>query len=212
MAYCLPTCPKFCWNLFCPQPVRIIALLLSCPTHCCASQHFSTMEQSQSIQELCPTICSSQCLPSCPFFVGRCLCPCQAQVQAVALWAAFRHVNNIVVKSAILLIFWHSHLPFLHGNLQFTVTTCARHTVVLPHPNNCHFQQIFNINRKCPTKFLLPQSYATPTPYAPVFARCTVHTVGPVLLHRATKVSIPIQNPGTNITSWKVSCGSKSLL
>ena len=27
--------------------------------------------------------------------------------------------------------------------------------------------------------FLLPQSYATPTPYALVFARCTVHTVGP---------------------------------
>ena len=109
------------------------------PTHCCASQHFSTMEQLQSIQELCPTICSSQCLPSCPFFVGRCLCPCQAQVQAVALWAAFRHANNIVVKSAILLIFRHSHLPSLHGNLQFTVTTCAWHTVVLPHPNNCHF-------------------------------------------------------------------------
>ena len=60
--------------------------------------------------------------------------------------------------------------------------------------------------------FLLPQSYATPTPYAPVFARCTVHTVGPVLLHGATKVSIPIQNPRTNITGWKVSCSSRSLL
>ena len=59
--------------------------------------------------------------------------------------------------------------------------------------------------------FLLPQSYATPTPYAPVFARCTVHTVGPVLLHGATKVSIPIQNSGTNITGWKVSCSSRSL-
>ena len=26
------------------------------------------MEHSQLIQELCPTICSSNCLPSCPFF------------------------------------------------------------------------------------------------------------------------------------------------
>ena len=34
--------------------------------------------------------------------------------------------------------------------------------------------------------------------------------LSPVLLHGPTKISIPIENLGTNITSWKVSCGSKS--
>ena len=59
---------------------------------------------------------------------------------------------------------------------------------------------------------LLLQRYATPTPYAPVFARRDVHTDSPVQLHGATKVSIPIQNPGTNITGWKVSWRSRSQL
>ena len=85
------TCPHHCQEI-CQS---------SCPTHCCASPYVSTMEQSQSIQESCPTICSSSCLPSYPFFVVRCLRWCQAHVQAVALWAAFCHANNIVVKSAI---------------------------------------------------------------------------------------------------------------
>ena len=34
--------------------------------------------------------------------------------------------------------------------------------------------------------------------------------LSPVLLHGATKISTPIQNLGTNITGWKVSCGSRS--
>ena len=80
------------------QPVRIIARKFA--NHH-ASPYVSTMEQSQSIQESCPTICSSSCLPSYPFFVVRCLRWCQAHVQAVALWAAFCHANNIAVKSAI---------------------------------------------------------------------------------------------------------------
>ena len=144
MAYCLPTCPKFCCKFkfvppsTCPHHCQKICQL-SCPAHCCAPQHVSTMEQSRSIQESCPTICSSNCLPLCPFFVVRCLRRCQAHVQAVALWAAFRHANNIVVKSAILLILRHSHLLSVHHNVQFTVRTCARCTVFLPHPNNCHF-------------------------------------------------------------------------
>ena len=103
------------------------------------STSFYYMEHSQSRQELCPTICSSNCLPLCPFFVVRCLRQYQAHVQAVALWAAFCHANNIVVKSAILLVFRHSHLLSVHCNVQFTVTTCARRTVILPHPNNRHF-------------------------------------------------------------------------
>ena len=36
--------------------------------------------------------------------------------------------------------------------------------------------------------------------------------IAPVQLHGATKVSIPIQNPGTNITGWKVSWRSRSQL
>ena len=144
MAYCLPTCPKFyCKFKFvlpstCPHHYQEI-YQSSCPAHCYVSQHVSTMEQSQSTQELCPTICSSNCLLSRLFFVVRCLRQSQAHVQAVALWAAFRHANNIVVKSAILLIFRHSHLLSVHCNVQFTVTTCAQCTVILPHLNNRHF-------------------------------------------------------------------------
>ena len=144
MAYCLPTSPKFyCKFKFvlpstCPHHCQE-KCQSSCPAHRYVSQHVSTMEQLQSTQELCPTICSSNCLLSCSFFVERCLRQSQAQVEAVTLWAAFRHANNIVVKSAILLIFRHSHLLSVHRNVQFTVTTCAQCTVVLPHPNNCHF-------------------------------------------------------------------------
>ena len=36
--------------------------------------------------------------------------------------------------------------------------------------------------------------------------------LSPALLHGPTKISIPIENLGTNITSWMVSCGSKSRL
>ena len=41
---------------------------------------------------------------------------------------------------------------------------------------------------------LLPQSYVTLTPYAPIFPRSTVHTIilASVLLHGSTKVSIAI--------------------
>ena len=144
MAYCRPTCPQFyCKFKFvlpttCPHHCQETCQS-SCPTHCCASQHISTMEHSQSIQESCSTICSSNCLPLRPFFVVMCLRRCQAHIQAVALSAAFHHAKNIVVKSAILLIFWHSHLLSVHRNAQFTVTTCAQRTVVLPHPNNHHF-------------------------------------------------------------------------
>ena len=135
MAYCFPTCPNFyCKFKFvlpstCPRNYQEICQS-SCPAHCLASQRVSTMEHSQPIQESCPTICSSSCLPSCPFFVVRCLHRCQAHVQAVALSVAFRHSNNIVIKSAILLIFRHSHLLSVHRNVRFTVTAFAWCTVV----------------------------------------------------------------------------------
>ena len=82
------------------------------------------------------------------------------------------------MESAILLIFRHSHLLSVHHNVQFTVRTCAQHTVVLPHLNNCRFLTKFltPIGNVQPN-FLLPQRYATPTPYAPVFACRNVHTV-----------------------------------
>ena len=144
MAYCLPMCPQFyCKFKFvlpttCPHHCQQICQS-SCPAHRRASQHISTMEHSRPIQELFSTICSSNCLPLRPFFVVMCLCRCQAHVQAVALSAAFHHANNIVVKSAILLIFRHSHLLSVYCNVQFIVMTCARHTVVLCHPNNPYF-------------------------------------------------------------------------
>ena len=144
----------------------------SCPAHCCASQHVSTMEQSQSTQELCPTICSSHCLLSCPFFVVRCLRQSQAHVQPVALWAAFCHANNIVVKSA-------NPPNFSTQSPAICPSQCAIHCEDI-RPVHCHpassekssFLTIFNTNRKRPAKF---------------FARRTVHTVGPSLLHGATK-------------------------
>ena len=109
------------------------------------------MEQSQSIQESCPTICSSQCQPSCPFFVGRCLCQCQAHVQAVALWAAFCHANN-VVKSAILLIFDKvtcylsmATCNSLWRHVPGALLSCLIRTIVI-------FNKIFNTSRKCPAK------------------------------------------------------------
>ena len=144
MAYCRPTCPQFyCKFKFvlpttCPHHCQETCQS-SCPTHCCASQHISTMEHSQSIQESCSTICSSNCLPLRPFFVVMCLRRCQAHIQAVALSAAFHHAKNIVVKSAVLLIFWHSHLLSVHCNVQFTVMACAQRTVLLSRPNNCYF-------------------------------------------------------------------------
>ena len=154
------------------------------PTHCFASQHVSTMEHSQPIQESCPTICSSNCLPSYPFFVVRCLHRCQAHVQAVALWAAFRHANNIVVKRAILLIFRHSHLLSVHRNVRFTVTACAcALRIILPASS----EQSSFLTKSTPIgnvqpHFLLSQSYAIPTPYAPVFPHRTVHKVGPSIV------------------------------
>ena len=59
---------------------------------------------------------------------------------------------------------------------------------------------------------LLPQSYATLTPYAPLFLVVLFTQLAPALLHGSTKVSIAILHPGTKITSWKVSCGSRSRL
>ena len=98
--------------------------------------------------------------------VVRCLHRCQAHVQAVALSAAFRHDNNLVVKlSAILLMFQHSHLLSIHRNAQFAVITCAQHTIVLPHLNNL----LIFLTKSMPTanvapNFSPPQSYAAPTP------------------------------------------------
>ena len=98
------------------------------------------MEQSQSIQESCPTICSSSCLPSYPFFVVRCLPWCQAHVQAVALWAAFCHANNIIVKSASYLSITKCNSLWQH--VPGAPLSCLIWTIVI-------FNKIFNTNRKC---------------------------------------------------------------
>ena len=44
--------------------------------------------------------------------------------------------------------------------------------------------------------FWLPQSYATPTPYAPVFSRSTVHTVGPSIIVWGDKRLHTYSKPG----------------
>ena len=129
-------------NLFCPQPVQIIArkyadrLVLHTAVRLNTFLLWNSRNQYKNRVQLfvVPTAYHRAHL-----FVVRCLRRCQAHVQAVALSAAFHHANNIVVKSAILLIFQRSHLLSVHLNVQFAVTTCARRTVVLPHPNNRHF-------------------------------------------------------------------------
>ena len=190
-------------NLFASLPGNMPIVLSR--TLLCISTSFYYMEQSQSIQELCPTICSSNCLTLCPFFVVRCLRRCQAHVQAVALWAAFCHSNNIVVKSTILLIFRHSHLQPVHRPSQCAIhcdDMCPAHCSPLSSSEQSSF-----LTKSIPTEnvqpnVLLSQSYATPTPYALVFPHTTVHTVGSSIVW-GDKVSIPIQNPGGVIGRWE---------
>ena len=89
-----------------------------------------------------PTICSFNCLPSlsCPSFCCKVSLPMPSSCpSSVALSAAFRQANSLVVKSTILLMFRHSHLLSVHRNVEFAVTTCARSTIVLPHLNNQYF-------------------------------------------------------------------------
>ena len=129
-------------NLFCPQPVRIIArkyanrLVPHTTVRLNKFLLWNIRNQYKNYVQLFVVLIAYH---RAHFFVVRCLRRCQVHVQAVPLWFAFCHANNIAVKSAILLIFRHSHLLSVHCNVQFTVTTCARRTVVLPHLNNRHF-------------------------------------------------------------------------
>ena len=129
-------------NLFCPQPVRIIArkyanrLVPHTTVRLNKFLLWNIRNQYKNYVQLFVVLIAYH---RAHFFVVRCLRRCQVHVQAVVLWVAFRHANNIAVKSAILLIFRHSHLLSVHCNVQFTVMTCARRTVVLPHLNNRHF-------------------------------------------------------------------------
>ena len=115
-------------------------------------------------------------------FVVRCLRRCQAYVQAVALSAAFRNANNLVVKSTILLMFQHSHLLSVQSQCAIRCDNmCLVH--YCPAPS----EQSMFLTKSRPTgnvkpNFSPPQSYASPTPYAPVLAHRTVHTVVPSIV------------------------------
>ena len=196
-------------QMFFPQPVRIIARKYANRLVPHTAVHLNTFPLwnicNQYKNCVRPTICSSNWLPSSPFFVVRCLRRCQAHVQAVALWAAFCHSNNIVVKSTILLIFRHSHLQPVHRPSQCAIhcdDMCPAHCSPLSSSEQSSF-----LTKSIPTEnvqpnFLLSQSYATPTPYALVFPHTTVHTVGSSIVW-GDKVSIPIQNPGGVIGRWE---------
>ena len=131
-------------------------IVLSC-TMLCASTRF--YYGTITINTRTP-ICSSNCLPSCPFFVVRCLRRYQAHVQAVALWATFRYAN----KSAILLNFRHGHLlsvilsmamcNSLWRHVPGALLSCLIQTTVIFNKT-----PIGNVQ----PNFLLPQSYETPT-------------------------------------------------
>ena len=98
------------------------------------------------------------------------------------------YANNIVVKSAI--------CPS-QSAIHFDNMCPAHHCPASSEQLSFSTKFLTPIGNVQPN-FLLPQSYATPTPYAPVFAHRTVHTVGPrIVAWDMTKVAIPIQNLGT---------------
>ena len=109
-----------------------------------------------------------------------------------------------------------SRVLSVHHKLQFTLTTCARCTIVLPHLTIVIFNKIFNTNRKCPAKL-----FAAAKP-------CNIYTICPSFCSSYCSHSWPQdccmghdkslhtyskpRNNLINITGWKVSCGSRSLL
>ena len=147
-----------------------------------------------------PTICSFNCLPSpsCPSFCCKVsppmpsLCPSSCSVSCIP---------------------------------QCQQPCCQEHyppNVSTQSPAICPSQCAIHCDNMCPvhcrlasseqlsflTKFLTPIGNVQPN-----FLLVVLFTqLALVLLHGTTKVSIPIQNRGTNTTSWKVSCGSRSWL
>ena len=144
MAYCLPTCPKFCCKFkfvplsTCPHHCQKICQL-SCPAHCCAPQHVSTMEQSQSIQESCPTICSSSCLTIIPIFC--CMVPplkpssCPSSCSVSCILPCQQHCCQECYLSITKCNSLWRHVPG-------APLSCLIWTIVI-------FNKIFNTNRKC---------------------------------------------------------------
>ena len=81
------------------------------------------------------------------------------RVQLFVVPAAYHHTHFLLygasteakLMSKQLLCELHFAMPTtllsrvlsVHHKVQFTLTTCARRPIVLPHLNNCHFQQNF---------------------------------------------------------------------
>ena len=153
------------------------------------------MEQLQSIQESCPTICSSSCLPSYPFFVVRCLRWCQAHVQAVALWAAFCHANNIVVKSADSSYLSITKCNSLWRHVPGAPLSCLIWTIVI-------FNKILITNRKCLAKLFAAAKLCNTYTICPSFCSsyCS-HSWPQGLLHGTWQKSLAVQEADYNYKS-----------
>ena len=203
-------------NLFCPQPVRIIARKYAnrlVPHTTVRLNKFLLWNISRSIQELCPTICSSNCLPSCPFFCCKvspsmpsscpsscsvsCISPCQQHC------CQERYPPNFSTQSpAICPLQCAIHCDDM----------CPAHCCPASSEQSSFLTKSIPIGNVQPN-VLLPQSYATLTPYAPVFPRGTVHTIGPSIVARVDKSPYLFKNlEQRSPVSWKVSCGSRSRL
>ena len=95
------------------------------------------MEQSQSIQESCPTICSSSCLPSYPFFVVWCLRWSQAHVHCSV--SCILPCQQHCCQECYLSI---TKCNSLWRHVPGAPLSCLIWTIVI-------FNKIFNTNRKC---------------------------------------------------------------
>ena len=169
-----------------PCPFQKGVLPSTCPHHCqeicqsCVSTRLyywtftiNTRIVSTYLQFQLATIVPIFCCKVSPSMPSSCLSSCSV--------SCILRRNNIVVKSAILLIFWHSHLLPVYRPSQSAIhcdNMCLVHCCPLSSS-----KQSSLLTKSIPTEnvqpnFLLPQSYATPTPYAPVFPHTTVHTIG----------------------------------
>ena len=162
----------------CPVPLSLFNSLVSLHPSPCV--FFSVI--LFAFAESSPTICSSNCLPSCPSFYCKvsppmpsscpsicsvsCISPCQQHC------CQERHPPNFLTQSPAIC---PSQCVIHCDNM------CPAHCSPPSSEQSSFLIKLTPIENVQPN-FLPPLSYATPTPYAPVLAYCTVHTIGPSIV------------------------------
>ena len=117
----------------------------------------------------CPSSCSVSCLPPCQ---QHC---CQEPYPP----------NFSTQSPAICLLQCAIHCDDM----------CPAHCCPVSSEQSLFLTKLILIGNVHPN-FWLPQSYATPTPYAPVFSCSTVHTVGPSIIVWGDKSLHTYSKPG----------------